>query len=590
MPSYQPPLRDFEFVLFEVLRADEFWQRTAAHADTSREFAVSILAEASKVLVNEWLPLNRSGDEEGARFAGGTVHAPAGFKRAYDAWAEGGWLGLSGDPNHGGQGLPRALTVGIDEMQYACNTNLNLYFTLTSGACVLLAAHADESTKARYLPNMYAGKWGGVMALTESQAGTDLGLIRTRASPRGDGSFSVSGTKIFITAGEHDLAENIIHLVLARLPDAPAGSGGISLFLVPKYLVNEDGSLGKRNGVVSAGIEHKMGIHGSATNVMQYEGAIGWLIGEPHRGLASMFTMMNYERLSVGTQGLGLGEIAYQNSRKYARERLQGRVEDSSSRSMQTHRQADPIIGHADVRRMLLTQRALNEGGRAFAMLVGMALDVAKQSTDEKERAWAERRVSLLTPVAKAFFTDRGFEGCVQAQQVLGGHGYVREWGVEQFVRDARIAQIYEGTNGVQAMDLLGRKVVRDGGQALNDWLTELRTHLQTAPKDLSSALNDSIELLATVSQELISAAKVDRNVIGAAAVAYLDLFGYVAYASLWARLASSADVRSADPFCQGKSRMARFYFAQVLPRVQSLAASIRSGPTTLMSFSDENI
>ncbi len=591
MPTYSPPLRDLNFVLFDVFNAERDWARIDAYKDVDRGFAVGLLAEAGKVLVQEWLPVNRSGDEQGAKWSDGVVTAPAGFKQAYDAWAEGGWVGLSGDPSFGGQGLPRAMTVGIDEMQYACNSSLNLYFTLSVGACVLLAAHADDAIRARYLPRMYSGEWAGVMALTEGHAGTDLGLIRTRAEQGDDGTYKVTGTKIFITAGEHDLCPNIVHLVLAKLPDAPAGSGGISLFLVPKVHVLEDGSLGARNGVSSLSVEHKMGIHGSATNVMQYDGATGYLIGEPHKGLACMFTMMNYERLSVGMQGLGLGEIAYQNARTYALERRQGRADNRTGRSGQ----ADPIIAHGDVRRMLLTQRALNEGGRAFAMLVGSYLDLAKHASDAEERALADRRVALFTPLAKAFFTDRGFECCVLAQQVLGGHGYIREWGMEQFVRDARIAQIYEGTNGVQATDLLGRKIVRDGGRGLREWLLEARAHVEHAPAEFAAALADALALLGDVSESVLVDARSDADLVSSVAAEFLDLMGYVTYAWLWSRMAAASIARisagdDADGFHADKVALARFYFQRVLPRIQGLAGSIAAGAASIGGWADERI
>ena len=591
MPTYSPPLRDLNFVLFDVFNAERDWARIDAYKDVDRGFAVGLLAEAGKVLVQEWLPVNRSGDEQGAKWSDGVVTAPAGFKQAYDAWAEGGWVGLSGDPSFGGQGLPRAMTVGIDEMQYACNSSLNLYFTLSVGACVLLAAHADDAIRARYLPRMYSGEWAGVMALTEGHAGTDLGLIRTRAEQGDDGTYKVTGTKIFITAGEHDLCPNIVHLVLAKLPDAPAGSGGISLFLVPKVHVLEDGSLGARNGVSSLSVEHKMGIHGSATNVMQYDGATGYLIGEPHKGRACMFTMMNYERLSVGMQGLGLGEIAYQNARTYALERRQGRADNRTGRSGQ----ADPIIAHGDVRRMLLTQRALNEGGRAFAMLVGSYLDLAKHASDAEERALADRRVALFTPLAKAFFTDRGFECCVLAQQVLGGHGYIREWGMEQFVRDARIAQIYEGTNGVQATDLLGRKIVRDGGRGLREWLLEARAHVEHAPAEFAAALADALALLGDVSESVLVDARSDADLVSSVAAEFLDLMGYVTYAWLWSRMAAASIARisagdDADGFHADKVALARFYFQRVLPRIQGLAGSIAAGAASIGGWADERI
>ena len=586
MPHYTPPTRDIDFVLFEVLGMAQVWQRSAAFKDVSRDLVATLFEESSKILVNEWLPINGPGDVHGARYANGKVTAPPGFKAAYDAWANGGWIGLSGDVAYGGQGMPRSMTVGVDEMLFASNTSLNLYITLSIGASVLLEAHADESTKARYLPKLYSGEWSGVMALTEPQAGTDLGLITTRAVPRADGSHGITGTQSFITSGEHDLTANIVHLVLAKLPDAPSGSGGISLFLVPKYLPDDAGRLGPPNHVASLGIEAKMGIHGSPTNVMRYEDATGFLIGEPHKGLACMFTMMNHERLSVGMQGLGLGEIAYQNARSYAAERVQGTADGRRGEGVHA------IVAHPDVRRMLLLQRALNEGGRAFAMLVGMYLDLAKCADDPVERETAERFVALFTPVSKAFFTDRGYEGCVLAQQVLGGHGYIREWGIEQYVRDARIAQIYEGTNGVQALDLLGRKVVRDGARTLTEWLLQVREDAGGVPERFRTRLLEAVATLEAVSSEVLKGAPADADLVGASASEYLDLFGYVTYAWLWARMAQVAQGHGddADGFYADKCAVADFYFARVLPRIYGLAASIRGGSAALMALPDDRV
>ena len=458
MPEFNAPLRDMRFVLHEVFNAPKLWARLPALADTvDGDTADAILEEAAKVTGNLIAPLNRSGDEEGASWHAGQVRTPAGFKEAYSTYIQGGWVGLSGNPAYGGMGMPKMLAVQFEEMLYAANSSFALYSALSSGACLAIDAHASEALKQLYLPPMYEGRWAGSMCLTEAHAGTDLGIIRTRAEPQADGSYRISGSKIFITGGEQDLTENIIHLVLAKLPDAPAGPKGISLFLVPKFMVNADGSLGERNPVTCGSIEHKMGIQASATCVMNFDQAIGYLVGEPNKGLAAMFTMMNYERLGVGIQGLATGERSYQNAIEYARDRLQSR---SPTGPQAKDKVADPIIVHPDVRRMLLTMKAANEGGRAFSTYVAMQLDTAKFSEDPDTRKRAESLVALLTPVAKAFLTDLGLETTVHGQQIFGGHGYIREWGQEQLVRDVRITQIYEGTNGIQALDLVGRKIL----------------------------------------------------------------------------------------------------------------------------------
>jgi alkylation response protein AidB-like acyl-CoA dehydrogenase len=425
------------------------------------------------------------------------------------------------------------------------------------------------------------------MCLTEAHAGTDLGIIRTRAEPQADGSYKISGSKIFITGGEQDLTENIIHLVLAKLPDAPAGPKGISLFLVPKVMVNADGSLGARNAVSCGSIEHKMGIKASATCVMNFDGATGYLIGEVNKGLAAMFTMMNYERLSIGIQGIGCAEASYQSAVAYARERIQSRA---ATGPVNQDKIADPIIVHADVRRMLLTMKALNEGGRAFACYVGQQLDLAKYAEDASERQNAEALVALLTPVAKAFFTDTGLESCVHGQQVFGGHGYIREWGQEQLVRDVRIAQIYEGTNGIQALDLLGRKVVANGGAALRLFAAEVRDFAHAHESPFGERLIEALERLEAVSGWLLEQAKSEPNAVGAASVEYLHLFGYVAYAYMWARMAAVAQGKQGEDqaFYGAKLATAEFFFARLLPRSLSLEASIRGGSAPLYGLAAE--
>ncbi|HEC1596761.1 TPA: acyl-CoA dehydrogenase C-terminal domain-containing protein [Pseudomonas aeruginosa] len=591
MPEYNAPLRDMRFLLNDVFDAPSLWQRLPRLAERiDADTADAILEEAAKVTGGLLAPLNRSGDEEGAQWQDGAVRTPAGFREAYATYAEGGWVGLTGNPAHGGMGMPKMLAVQFEEMMYAANASFSLYSTLSAGACLALDAHGSEELKNRYLPNMYAGTWAGSMCLTEPHAGTDLGIIRTKAEPQADGSYRISGTKIFITGGEQDLTENIIHLVLAKLPDAPAGSRGISLFLVPKFLVGDDGALGARNAVHCGSIEHKMGIKASATCVMNFDGASGWLVGEVNKGLAAMFTMMNYERLSIGIQGIGCAEMSYQSAVAYARERLQSRAPTGP---VARDKAADPIIVHPDVRRMLLTMKALTEGGRAFSTYVGQQLDLAKYAEDQEERSQAEALVALLTPVAKAFFTDTGLESCVLGQQVFGGHGYIREWGQEQLVRDVRIAQIYEGTNGIQALDLMGRKVVANGGLFLSIFSREVRAFAAGANAERAefvTPLLTALDLLDNLTQGIVARAGNDPREIGAASVEYLHLFGYTAYAYLWARMAAAARrQREADPaFHDGKLATARFYFARILPRVHSLAAAVEAGSESLYGLEAE--
>ncbi|MFV9683370.1 acyl-CoA dehydrogenase C-terminal domain-containing protein [Pseudomonas sp. NY15367] len=588
MPEFNAPLRDMRFVLHDVFQAPSLWARLPALAETvDADTADAILEEAAKVTGNLIAPLNRSGDEEGAQWVDGEVRTPAGFREAYATYTEGGWVGLSGNPQYGGMGMPKMLAVAFEEMLYAASSSFALYSALSSGACLAIDAHASEDLKTTYLPPMYEGRWAGSMCLTEAHAGTDLGIIRTRAEPQADGSYKVTGSKIFITGGEQDLTENIIHLVLAKLPNAPAGPKGISLFLVPKVMVNADGSLGARNAVSCGSIEHKMGIKASATCVMNFDGATGYLIGEVNKGLAAMFTMMNYERLSIGIQGIGCAEASYQSAVTYARERIQSRA---ATGPVAKDKIADPIIVHADVRRMLLTMKALNEGGRAFACYVGQQLDLAKYAEDASERQNAEALVALLTPVAKAFFTDTGLESCVHGQQVFGGHGYIREWGQEQLVRDVRIAQIYEGTNGIQALDLLGRKVVANGGAALRLFASEVRDFAHAHESPFGDRLVEALERLEAVSGWLLDQAKTEPNAVGAASVEYLHLFGYVAYAYMWARMAAVAQNKQAEDetFYGGKLATAEFFFARLLPRTLSLEASIRAGSQSLYDLAAE--
>ncbi|QLC74751.1 acyl-CoA dehydrogenase C-terminal domain-containing protein [Pseudomonas sp. LPB0260] len=586
MPEFNAPLRDLHFVLHEVFQAPSLWARLPALAETvDAETASAILEEAAKVTGQLIAPLNRTGDEEGARWQDGQVTTPSGFKEAYATYIGGGWVGLSGNPQYGGMGMPKMLAVQFEEMLYAANSSFALYSALSAGACLAIDAHASEELKSTFLPPMYEGRWAGSMCLTEAHAGTDLGLIRTRAEPQADGSYRISGSKIFITGGEQDLTENIIHLVLAKLPDAPAGPKGISLFLVPKQLVNADGSLGASNAVSCGSIEHKMGIKASSTCVMNFDGARGYLVGEINRGLAAMFTMMNYERLSIGLQGIGCAEASYQNAVSYARERLQSRA---PSGPQAPEKSADPIIVHPDVRRMLLSIKAMTEGGRAFASYVGQQLDLSKFAEDAEEKRNAEALVALLTPVAKAFFTDSGLESCVHGQQVFGGHGYIREWGQEQLVRDVRIAQIYEGTNGIQALDLLGRKVLANGCASLRLFTGEIRSFAASGTPFCDELLA-ATERLEGVSDWLLAQAKDNSNEVGAASVEYLHLVGYVAYAYMWARMAAVAQAKAeADEFYTAKQATAAFYFSRLLPRTLGLEACIRAGSTPLFGLRAE--
>ncbi|MFJ2549916.1 acyl-CoA dehydrogenase C-terminal domain-containing protein [Pseudomonas sp. NPDC087612] len=590
MSDYLPPLRDMDFLFNEVFDIPGQWARIPALAEqVDADTARAILEQAGKLIAQQVAPLNRSGDEQGCQWHEGRVSTPDGFAQAYRNYADDGWVGVGGACEYGGMGMPKVIAAQVEEMLNAANLSFALYPMLTAGACLSLLNHASEALKARYLPPMYEGRWSGSMCLTEPHAGTDLGLIRTRAEPRADGSYRVTGTKIFITGGEQDLTENIIHLVLAKLPDAPAGAKGISLFLVPKLLVEEDGALGEANAVSCGSIEHKMGIKASATCVMNFDGAVGYLVGEANKGLNAMFTMMNYERLGVGIQGLALGERSYQNAVAYARERLQSRAATGPVNAQQA---ADPIIEHADVRRMLLTMKALNEGGRAFSTYVALQLDLAKYSENADERSQAQARVALLTPVAKAFLTDMGLETTVHGQQVFGGHGYIREWGQEQLIRDCRITQIYEGTNGIQALDLLGRKLVADGGRSYAALAQEIKAYAQTLAA--SRAEFKTPLLLALANLDDLTAWVLDRaqgnpEEIGAAAVEYLQVFGYTLYAYLWTRMADVA-MQQHGAFYQSKLGTARFYFARLLPRIDSLSASVKAGSHSLFLLKAEQL
>ena len=574
MLSYEPPIDDMGFVLFDVFKAQAEWADMPAFGNVDRSLALAVLGEAGKLASEAMAPLYQSADAEGAHWRDGDVQAPAGFKEAFRAVAEGGWFGVAGNPAFGGQGLPKVLTGLVEEMFWAANSNLYLYGALTTGAATCINAHADQDAKERYLPPLYAGKWTGAMALTEAHAGTDLGLMRTRAVPDG-ADYAISGTKVFITSGEHDLAENIVHLVLAKLPDAPAGTGGISLFIVPKELPD-----GSRNRFASGSIEHKMGIRGSATSVINYDGATGYLIGEPHKGLRCMFTMMNHARVSVGIQGLGLADLAYQNAAIYARERLQGRAATGPANPDAA---ADSILVHPDVRRMLLTQRAFVEGSRAFAAFVGMQLDRAESAPNADDRQAAQQLVDLLTPVVKAFVTDRGTESTLAAQQVFGGHGYIVDHGMEQIVRDVRITQIYEGANGIQALDFIGRKVLRDGGRVLGGFLEHCRA--ESVDDEFATPLTATLDAVERVARHLLGEAAKNPDLPGASSADFLELTGLAVYAWLWAKMASAAAGR---PQQASKLAVARFFYAKLLPKTHALEQNIVNGAESVMALPEE--
>ncbi len=569
MHDYAPPIDDYRFLLTQVLGFDAAMAGIGQEVDAN--LAVTVLEEAGKLCAERLYPINREGDEHGSRLEAGEVSTPPGFADAYREFVAAGWPGLAGDPAYGGQGLPFLLQLWLDEMLSAANLSFGLFPGLTRGAAEAIAAHGDEALKSAYLPKLVSGEWTGAMALTESGAGTDLALLKTRAHPDGEGRYSVTGQKIFISSGDHDMADNIVHLVLARLPDAPAGVKGISLFLVPKFLPD-----GARNAMSVGALEKKMGIHAQPTCVMNYDGATGWLVGEPHRGLAAMFTMMNAERLMVGIQGLGIAGAAYQQAAAYAKDRLQGRSAEGA-------RGPVAIIEHADVRRMLLNIRTFVEAGRALAGWTALQLDRAHRHADAGERAKADALVALLTPVVKAAFTDFGFESAVQAQQVFGGHGYIREWGAEQYVRDARIAQIYEGTNGVQAMDLVGRKLPMGGGSVVDGFFALVEGDLDAAG-DLTVAAKtrEALGLLRDVTTALRGAGSDEA---GAAAVDYLRLFALVSFGWMWTRMAAT---EGDTPLHRSKRDLADYYALRVLPQAHGLAEQIAAGATVVMAMRAE--
>ena len=595
MAQYTPPLRDMQFVLHEVLNVVDELRLLPPHADIDADTINAVIEEGGKFASAVLMPLNQSGDEEGCVLDTSTheVTAPKGFAAAYAQFVEGGWPALSCDPAYGGQGLPHLVNQCLYEMLNSSNQAWTMYPGLSHGAYECLHAHGSPQQKATYLHQLTSGRWTGTMCLTESHCGTDLGMLRTKAQPQPDGTYKLTGTKIFISAGEHDLASNIVHLVLARLPDAPAGSKGISLFVVPKFLVNQDGSLGERNAIYCGGLEHKMGIHGNATAQIQLEGAIGTMVGQPNKGLAAMFVMMNAARLGVGMQSLGLTEVAYQNAVTYAKDRIQMR---SLTGIKSPDQPADAIIVHPDVRKMLLTARAYAEGGRALTMWTTLQLDKELSSDDPAVRAESADLVALVTPIVKAFLTDNAWLATSHCMQVFGGHGYIREWGMEQYVRDARINMIYEGTNTIQSLDLLGRKVLGDNGAKLKKFGKLVAQFVEDegtdeAMQEFVNPLADLGDKVTKLTTEIGMKAFKNPDEVGAAAVDYLRVCGHLVFAYFWARMAKVAlsKLDSGDPFYRAKLTTARFYFAKLLPETATLIRTARAGSASLMEM-DESL